>query len=85
MLPEIGKKGSLPAMRSYLQKECGMLQVWAGKTTDDDDYITFVSEHADYYAVLYSPATTRDYQITVAGDVVYMHQKNLMKLAEMAK
>ena len=85
MKPEVGRVGSLSIMRNYLQKECGMLQVWAGKTPQDDDYITFVSENAEYYAVLYSAASTTDYTISIAGDVVYMHQKNLLKLAEMAR
>ena len=84
MLPEIGKSGSLTNMRNYLQKECGMLQVWAGKTVGDDDYMTFVCDKLEHYAVLHSPATTRDYTVTVAGDIVFMHKKNLLKFAEMS-
>lgn len=84
MLPEIGKTGPLAAMRKYLQHDCNMYQVWAGKTVDDDDYITFVCGDLEHYAVLQSPATSRDYMILVAGDIVYMHEKNLFKLAELA-
>ena len=85
MLPEIGKNGSLAAMRNYLQKECNMLQVWAGKTVDDDDYITFVCEDMEHYAVLQSPTNSREYTVIVSGDIVYLHEKNLDKLAGIAR
>lgn len=84
MLPEIGRSGALPGLRNYLQRDCNMLQVWAGKTVDDDDYITFVSGDLEYYAVIQSPATSREYMIIVAGDIMFMHEKNLLKLAEAA-
>ena len=83
MLPEIGRSGSLTAMRNYLQKDCSMLQVWAGKTDTDNDYLTFVCNKVEHYAVLQSPATSRDYTVVIAGDIVFMHTKNLLKLAEM--
>jgi len=83
-LPEIGKTGTLPALRNYLVKDCGMLQVWAGKTVDDDDYMTFVCNKIEHYAVIQSPATTREYTVIVAGDIMFMHEKNLLKLAENA-
>ena len=84
MLPEIGKTGNLTPLRNYLVKECNMLQVWAGKTADDDDYITFVSEDLEQYAVMQSPASSREYTISVGGDIMFMHEKNLIKLAEIA-
>lgn len=81
MLPEIGKTGTLKAMRKYLRMECGMMQVWHGKTVDDDDYITYVCDDAEHYAVLQSPATSREYTVIVAGDIMFMHKKNLEILA----
>ena len=84
MLPETGKTGTLSALRKYLVKDCNMLQVWAGKTEDDDDYLTFVCDNMIHYAVIQSPATTREYMIIVAGDIVFMHEKNLLKLADNA-
>lgn len=84
MLPEMGKTGTLTSMRNYLQKDCHMLQVWAGKTENDDDYVTFVCDKMEHYAVLHSPATTRDYTVQISGEIVYMHEKNLLKLAQAA-
>lgn len=83
-LPEIGKTGTLSALRKYLQHECDMLQVWAGKTIDDDDYMTFVCDKIEHYAVIQSPVNSRDYTVIVAGDIMFMHEKNLLKLADAA-
>ena len=82
--PELGKEGTMNAMRRYLQKECRMLQVWAGKTDSDDDYVTYISEDLSFFAVLSSDKGTRLYTISTVGDVIYMHEKNLHKLAENA-
>lgn len=84
MRPEQGKTSSLIAIRNYLQRECNMLQVWAGKTADDEDYLTFVDEQLEHYAVVQSPATSREYTIVVAGDIMFMHEKNLHILADVA-
>ena len=82
--PELGKKGTMNAMRRHLQSECGMLQVWAGKTSDDDDYVTFISNDLSFFAVLSSDKGTREYTVSTVGDVIFMHEKNLKELAENA-
>jgi len=82
-MPELGKKGTMNAMRRYLQQECRMLQVWAGKTDSDDDYVTYVSNDLSFFAVLSSNKGTREYTISTVGDVIFMHEKNLIKLASM--
>ena len=81
--PELGKAGTMNAMRRYLQKDCRMLQVWAGKTDADDDYVTYISSDLSHFAVLSSDKGTRIYTISTVGDVIFMHEKNLLKLAEM--
>lgn len=81
--PELGKKGSMNAMRRYLQRDCRMLQVWAGKTDADDDYVTYISSDLSHFAVLSSDKGTREYTVSTIGDVIFMHEKNLLKLAEM--
>lgn len=81
--PELGKEGTMNAMRRYLQKDCRMLQVWAGKTDADDDYVTYISSDLSHFAVLSSDKGTRIYTISTVGDVIFMHEKNLLKLAEM--
>ncbi len=81
--PELGKKGTMNAMRRHLQSECGMLQVWAGKTVEDDDYVTYISSDLSHFAVLSSDKGTREYVVSTVGDVIFMHEKNLLKLAEM--
>ncbi len=81
--PELGKKGTMNVMRRYLQKDCRMLQVWAGKTSDDDDYVTYISSDLSHFAVLSSDKGTREYTVSTIGDVIFMHEKNLLKLAEM--
>lgn len=80
--PELGREGTMNAMRRYLQKECRMLQVWAGKTVNDDDYVTYISEDLTFFAVLSSDKGTRLYTVSTVGDVVFMHEKNLKELAE---
>lgn len=81
--PELGKKGTMNIMRRYLQHDCRMLQVWAGKTDNDDDYVTYISNDLSFFAVLSSDKGTREYTVSTIGDVIFMHQKNLLKLAEM--
>lgn len=82
-MPELGRKGSMNVMRGYLQQECRMLQVWAGKTDADDDYVTYISNDLSFFAVLSSKKGTREYIISTVGDVIFMHEKNLIKLASM--
>ncbi len=81
--PELGKTGTMNAMRRYLQQDCMMLQVWAGKTDGDDDYVTYISNDLSFFAVLSSDKGTREYTVSTVGDVIFMHEKNLLKLAEM--
>lgn len=81
--PELGKKGTMNAMRRYLQHDCMMLQVWAGKTDNDDDYVTYISNDLSFFAVLSSDKGTRIYTVSTVGDVIFMHEKNLIKLASM--
>lgn len=81
--PELGKKGTMNAMRRYLQRDCLMLQVWAGKTEADDDYVTYISNDLSHFAVLSSDKGTREYTVSTVGDVIFMHEKNLLKLAAM--
>ena len=82
-MPELGRKGSMNIMRKYLQYDCRMLQVWAGKTDSDDDYVTYISSDLSHFAILSSDKGTREYTILTIGDVIIMHEKNLLKLAEM--
>ena len=79
----VGKKGSLTIMRNHLQKEHNMLQIWAGKVENDTDYIVFVGEKIHEFAILTSPGGSNEYTLSSAGDVVFMHSKNLRKLARM--
>jgi len=80
---ELGKKGTMNALRRYMQYDCRMLQVWAGKTAEDDDYVTYISSDLSHFAVLSSDKGTREYVVSTVGDVIFMHEKNLLKLAEM--
>ena len=84
MLPEMGKTGTLIYMRKYLRKDCAMLQVWAGKTEDDADFLTFVCDKIEHYAVLQSEANSREYKVVICGDIMFMHRKNLQILAEIS-
>lgn len=77
---KIGKTGSLTALRNYLQEDCQMLQVWAGKTETDDDFIMFLSQDLERFAVLFSTAGSRMYIVQAGGDVVFLHDKNMKKL-----
>lgn len=77
---EVGKTGSLTAMRNYLQENCHMLQVWAGKTETDDDFIMFLSQDLEKFAVLFSQVGSRIYIVQTGGDVVFLHDKNMKKL-----
>lgn len=79
----VGKKGSLITMRNHLQKEHNMLQIWAGKVENDTDYIVFVGDAVEEFAILTSPGGSSEYTLSSAGDVVFMHSKNLRKLARM--
>ena len=80
---EIGSSGSLSKMRKYLQRDCRMLQIWAGKIQDDTDYILFVSERGEEFAVLTSPGGDSTYTVSAGGDIIFLHEKNLHKLADM--
>lgn len=79
---EIGKSGSLSSVRKYLQFDCNMLQVWAGKVANDTDYIVFISHDLDDFAILTSPGGSDLFTIADAGAVIFMHSKNLRKLAQ---
>ena len=70
-------------MRNYLHHDCKMLQVWAGKVANDTDYIVFIREDIGTFAILTSPGGSDLYTISDAGQVVFMHSKNLRKLAAM--
>lgn len=78
---EMGKSGSLSSMRKYLQYDFGMLQIWAGKSEGDTDFMVFVGEDIEEFVVLTSPGGSELYTISDAGSIVFMHSKNLRKLA----
>ncbi len=78
----VGKKGSFLIMRNHLQKEHNMLQIWSGKVDDDTDYMVFVGAEVEEFAILTSPGGSNEYTLAAAGDVVFMHSKNLRKLAK---
>lgn len=80
---EVGKKASFVIMRNYLQKEHNMLQIWSGKIENDTDYMVFVGSEVEEFAILTSPGGSNEYTLSSAGDVVFMHSKNLRKLARM--
>ena len=77
---EINKTGSLVALRNYLQDDCNMLQVWAGKTETDDDFIMFLSRDLEQFAVMFSKVGSREYIVQTGGDVVFLHDKNMKRL-----
>lgn len=80
----VGKSGPLSGMRKHLQHDHHMLQIWAGKTGDEDtDYIVFVGEEVEEFVILTSPAGSSEYTITEHGQIIFMHSKNLRKLARM--
>ena len=79
---DIGNSGSLSTMRKYLQFDCRMLQIWAGKIQDDTDYILFVSQDGDHFAVLTSPGGDDTYTVSAGGDLIFLHEKNLRKLSD---
>jgi len=79
---EVGKSGSLSSIRKHLQKEHNMLQIWAGKTGGEDtDYIIFVGGGTEEFVVVTSLAGSSVYTITEHGQIIFMHSKNLRKLA----
>ena len=81
---ELGKSGSLTGMRKHLQHDHQMLQIWAGKTGNEDtDYIVFVGEEVEEFVILTSAAGSTTYTITEHGPIIFMHSKNLRKLARM--
>ncbi len=81
---EVGKSGPLIGMRNHLQHDHAMLQIWAGKTGDDDtDHIIFVGQEVEEFVILTSPAGSTTYTITEHGNIIFMHSKNLRKLARM--
>lgn len=80
---EMGKSGSLSGMRKHLLHDLFMLQVWAGKSEGDTDYIVFIGAEIEEFVILTSPGGSSVYTITEMGDIVFMHSKNLRKLARM--
>jgi len=78
---KVGKHGSLSSMRKYLQHDLNMLQIWAGKVENDTDYIVFVSNDVSNFIILTSPGGSDVYTISDYGDIIFMHSKNLRKLA----
>ncbi len=78
---EIGKSGSLTAMRRHLQFDHNMLQIWAGKTKGDTDFIVFVGEDVEEFVILTSPGGSDVYTVSDHGSIIFMHSKNLRKLA----
>lgn len=78
----VGKSGSLSSMRKHLQFDHNMLQVWAGKTGDDDtDHILFIGADVEEFAILTSVAGSSTYAISEHGQIIFMHSKNLRKIA----
>lgn len=80
---ETGRSGTLSGMRQHLQFDHNMLQVWAGKVENDTDFIVFVGVDAEEFVNLTSPAGSDVYTIADHGQIMFMHSKNLRKLARM--
>ena len=80
---ELKKSGSLTSMRKHLQFDHNMLQIWAGKVEGDTDFIVFVGADVEEFVILTSPGNSDVYTISDHGPILFMHSKNLRKLARM--
>jgi hypothetical protein len=62
-----------------------MLQVWGGKTEELENFQVYLSEDLRYFGVIRSAADEDTYTVAIAGDVTYVHTKNLLKLQKIVE